>query len=84
MTTRSWVSAAELPDQEDDGCDEWLSLFANRDEVAVVYAQLIADHGPAWRYWSEINRAILRRWSPYALRYIKTQAWRYLREQAQK
>lgn len=76
MNTREWQIASELPDQEVGTTDEWLLLFASRDEVAEAYALMLLTHSSGWTYWREINDAILRRWSPYALRYIKTKAWR--------
>ena len=67
-TGRTVASPAEL--------DEWLRLFASRDEVAEEYARLIFQTDAAWSGWAEVNAAILRRWSPSGLRYIKTKAWR--------
>jgi hypothetical protein len=29
-----------------------------------------------WPGWRELNEAILRRWSPAGLRYIKEKAWK--------
>ena len=57
--------------------DEWLSLFANRNEVADEYANLLAVYveDPGFD-WSAVNHAILRRWSIAALRYIKARAWK--------
>ena len=58
------------------GWDEWLSLFANRDDVAREYAACLSVYGSEWPQWSGFNAAILRRWSPAGLRYIKDKAWR--------
>jgi hypothetical protein len=43
--------------------------------VAVAYADLMREHGATWPWWSELNRAIMDRWSVTALRYIKGRAW---------
>lgn len=76
MSSSPWVIAGELADQDDTSdVDEWLMLFANRDEVADAYATALRLHGPDWQHWREWNEAILRRWSMAGLRYIKTKAW---------
>lgn len=56
--------------------DEWLSLFANRNEVANEYASLMRHNGPSWDGYKPINEAILRRWSMAGLHYIKERAWK--------
>jgi hypothetical protein len=56
--------------------DEWLSLFANRNEAAEEYADLICRNGPQWSGYKPFNEAILRRWSMAGLRYIKERAWK--------
>lgn len=58
MSNSSFRSAAELPDGDEDDAmvDEWVALFASRDEFARQYARM-------WDGWPVINRAILRRWS---------------------
>lgn len=48
-----------------------------RKEVARTYAILI-DKGH--KEFAGINRAILKRWSPSGLQWIKTQAWRILND----
>jgi hypothetical protein len=55
--------------------DEWLSLFANRNEVATEYARMIRLHGLEWGGYRFVNEAILRRWSLAGLEYIKNRAW---------
>lgn len=55
---------------------EWLSLFANRNEVAEEYARMLRDHGVEWDGYRFVNEAILRRWSPAGLTYIKDRAWK--------
>ena len=56
--------------------DEWLSLFANHNEVAEEYASWLRAYGADWQQASKFNEAILRRWSPAGLRYIKERAWK--------
>jgi hypothetical protein len=56
--------------------DEWLTFYANRNDVAEGYAQALRWFGPTWKEWKPLNEAILRRWSPAGLRYIKTRAWK--------
>lgn len=56
--------------------DYWLGLFATRDEFAEEYASLLQYEPPEWDGWKAVNEAILRRWSPNALRYIKEKAWK--------
>jgi len=55
--------------------DEWVALFASRDEMADEYASCLRMMSPEWDRWPDINAAILRRWSPAGLRYIKQKAW---------
>ena len=65
---------APVPDAE---MDEWLSLFANRNEVAEEYARALRIHGVNGSYdYAPFNHAILRRWSPAGLRYITERAWK--------
>lgn len=56
--------------------DEWVSLFASRDELAVEYAKLLRDHPATWAGWPTLNLAIIDRWSESGLAYIKREAWR--------
>jgi hypothetical protein len=56
--------------------DKWLSLFASRNEVAIEYARMLKLRGASWTGWGYVNKAILRRWSPAGLRYIKEKAWK--------
>jgi hypothetical protein len=56
--------------------DEWIALFASRDEVADEYATCLRDFPADWDLWPDFNAAILRRWSPAGLTYIKERAWR--------
>jgi hypothetical protein len=61
--------------------DEWMALYANRDEVADEYARLLRVAGTAWDGWQAFNEAILRRWSMAGLRYIKTKAWKIVKQE---
>ncbi len=60
----------------DSEWDEWISLFANRNEVAEEYARWLRAYGKDWTQSVKFNEAILRRWSPAGLRYIKERAWK--------
>lgn len=57
--------------------DNWLAAFENRDQAAIGYASMlrhVPHDDPAFK---ALNEAIIRRWSPSALRYIKTRAWKF-------
>ena len=41
-----------------------------------MYADLMRSNGLAWNGYKPIDEAILRRWSPAGLRYIKERAWK--------
>jgi len=56
--------------------DEWVRLFANRDDLSEEYAVLLRRNGAMWDGWEVLNRAILRRWSMAGLHYIKRRAWK--------
>lgn len=56
--------------------DEWLTLYASRNDLAETYAAWLRLEDSAWPGWAEFNAAILRRWSPAALRYVKERAWK--------
>lgn len=60
----------------DQDHDEWVALFANRNDLAEEYAVMIRSYGVEWDGYEAINGAILRRWSPAGLVYIKTRAWK--------
>ena len=62
VTVHRWSGGVEAP--------------PTRDEVAVEYVSLIRANGTTWTGYAEINKAIMRRWSMAALRYIKEKAWR--------
>ncbi len=55
--------------------DEWVALFATRDEIAVEYGKLLRDRLSSWPTWIVLNMAIVDRWSESGLSYIKTRAW---------
>ena len=78
---RTPLTAAPAPQASafEQAMDEWISLFASRDEVADEYASCLRDFPPEWDRWSDFNAAILRRWSPAGLRYIKEKAWQLVR-----
>lgn len=50
-----------------------------RNDVAHTYAILIQKGHQEWR---SINEAILKRWSPAGLRWIKEQAWKQVNAEA--
>lgn len=47
----------------------------NRQDMAAAYAILLREYGPEYPGWPQLNAAILRRWSPSGLAYIKRLAW---------
>lgn len=52
-----------------------------RDAVALTYAMALRSSERPAIDWGKVNRAIIARWSPAALKYIKERAWR-LNEEA--
>jgi hypothetical protein len=50
----------------------------HREQVATVYAELIRQNAADGTDfpWPEINAAILKRWSPSGLVWIKERAWK--------
>lgn len=47
---------------------------STRDSVALVYAMALrTNYATDWR---KVNTAIIERWSPSALEYIKRKAWK--------
>lgn len=63
-------------DTERREMQEWVSLFANRNEMAEEYATLLITAPANSEGWPLLNEAIIRRWSPSGLEYIKRQAWK--------
>ncbi len=47
-----------------------------RDSVALTYAMALRSSERPSIDWGKVNRAIIARWSPAALNYIKERAWR--------
>src|SRR6476620_1568422 len=77
--TRQEVPLVTLPasnpskrPNEKTAMDEWVSLFASRDELAEEYANLLRDREPTWSGWPVLNLAIMDRWSESGLRYVKS------------
>jgi hypothetical protein len=60
--------------------DEWVALFASRDEIAFEYARLLRHNGTEWKTWPTLNLAIIDRWSQSGLEYIKRKAWKLAQE----
>lgn len=60
--------------------DKWVGLFASRDEIAVEYARLLRFEGTGWKSWPTLNLAIIDRWSPSGLEYVKRKAWKLAKE----
>ena len=56
--------------------DEWVHLFASRDEIAEAYADLLVEKPATWGVWPTLNLAIMDRWSRSGLEYVKRRAWR--------
>lgn len=56
--------------------DEWVFLFASRDELAVEYAELLRSRPATWPTWVVLNLAIMDRWSRSGLEYVKRRAWK--------
>ena len=65
--------------QGEQSWDDWMRLFANRNEVAEVYADALRYEGLGSEWWRGFNEAIVRRWSLYGLKYIKARAWKIKR-----
>jgi hypothetical protein len=56
--------------------DEWVALFASRNDLAEEYARILRREGPSWKTWATLNLAIVDRWSVAGLTYIKNRAWK--------
>lgn len=70
------------PDDPADGLtayeramDWWVSSFSSRDKMAVEYQSMLLTFSGDWDRWAGLNAAIVRRWSPAGLEYIKRKAW---------
>jgi hypothetical protein len=55
--------------------DDWVALFASREEMAVEYAKLLGRVPVGSGIWPVLNLAIIDRWSVSGLAYIKGKAW---------
>jgi hypothetical protein len=51
-----------------------------RDDVVYAYARALCTPGAAEFDWRAVNRAITKRWSVSALKYIKREAWKIAAE----
>lgn len=51
-----------------------------RKDVARTYSILLQKNTPQDKF-VEINKAIIKRWSPSALRWIKEQAWKIAKQE---
>lgn len=66
---------------------DWVAWLMNelelpactRKNVAKTYSYLLRQ---GHKEWAAINRAIIKRWSPSALRWIKEQAWKLVEKEA--
>ena len=50
-----------------------------RYEAADLYADGLQTYGPDGVDWRQVNGAILRKWTPSGLEWIKRRAWRIAR-----
>lgn len=46
-----------------------------RDDIAETYSYILRTKGTRWDY-RKVNQAIIDKWSPTALKYIKEKAWK--------
>ncbi len=51
-----------------------------RRMVALTYAFAICSSEHSTIDWSRVNKAIIERWSPHALEWIKREAWKLIEE----
>lgn len=75
MSDRTISEAAEPPVSMQTSMDEWVALFATRDDLAVEYAELLKTKVPTSPTWAVLNLAIVNRWSKSGLNYVKVSAW---------
>lgn len=47
-----------------------------RAEAADLYADGLVTYGPDGLDWKQVNGAILNKWTPSGLKWIKQQAWK--------
>lgn len=60
----------------------YVPVAKNRKAMAEVYADAIRGDVGRGAVWGDLNRAILKRWSPSGLNYIKTKAHEMLKSGA--
>jgi hypothetical protein len=65
-----------LMDCERQLLDEIADKRLTRDDVAMTYAMSLVSDERNRISWQTVNYAIIDRWSPSALKYIKDKAWR--------
>ena len=65
---------------EDTLLDEIASPGVTRRMVALTYAFAIYSSERNTVDWPRVNRAIMDRWSPYAMEWIKREAWKLVEE----
>jgi len=63
---------------EDTMLDELASPGVTRRMVALTYAFALCSSERDTIDWRRVNRAIIDRWSPHALHWIKTEAWKLI------
>ena len=51
-----------------------------RRMVALTYAFAVCSSERASIDWSRVNKAIIERWSPHALEWIKREAWKLIED----
>lgn len=64
----------EMADPQGQILEEIATKASTRDLIATTYAWCIRQRNEV--DFKTINRAILNRWSPHALEYIKRKAWK--------
>jgi hypothetical protein len=65
----------ELADCENQLLREIVDHRLTRRDVAKTYALTLKSSEARKVNWAKVNLAIVERWSPYALEWIKKQAW---------
>ncbi len=68
----------EMLDVERALLDEIADPRMKRDDVALAYAFGLRQHAEV--DWRKVNEAIIDRWSPSGLEYVKGKAWKRLEE----
>jgi len=59
--------------------EEAVKVAKNRDDMAVYYSVCIFIYKGDDPIWQRINSAILQRWTPSGLEYIKKTAWKIIK-----